>query len=153
MDARDILLSYPFWSKVERADGCWLWAGSRNKNGYGVFWIAGKRVSAHRHSYELAKGPIPEGKHVLHKCDNPPCVLFEHLFLGTNADNVVARDRKRRQAVGENNGRAVLTAALVAEIRALYATGEYTQKELGDKFGVSQPRISYIVNYKSWQAS
>lgn len=77
-------------------NGCWLWTGSRNSGGYGVMKRLGKQVSAHRISWQLARGTIPPDLHVLHRCDNPACVRPEHLFLGTNQDNIADRIAKQR---------------------------------------------------------
>ena len=92
-----------FMSHVDKidGDGCWIWTGSRRgvevKNGhYGGFWKDGKSVLAHRMSYELFVGPIPEGMFVLHKCDVPLCVKPEHLWLGTQAQNMQDAIRKGR---------------------------------------------------------
>ena len=75
---------------------CIEWTGSRNPKGYGQKKVGGKTIFAHRWAWEQANGPIPDGLHVLHTCDNPPCVNVDHLFLGTNADNVKDRDAKGR---------------------------------------------------------
>jgi hypothetical protein len=86
-----------FWARVNKTDDCWLWMGSRNalRYGYGVYGKGGKY--AHRLSWEIHHGrPIPPGMNILHRCDNPPCVNPDHLFLGTQADNVVDMVRKGR---------------------------------------------------------
>ena len=84
-----------FWSKVAKTDdGCWLWTAGGTKAGYGLFHPSTVKVYAHRYSYVLANGPIPEGMVVRHDCDTPRCVNPAHLRLGTNADNV--RDRVQR---------------------------------------------------------
>jgi hypothetical protein len=89
-----------FWAKVRKGDGCWEWQASRNSSGYGWFRFGpqGSRTptGAHRVSYVLTKGPIPEGMQVLHRCDNPPCVNPSHLFLGTNDDNHADKVAKGR---------------------------------------------------------
>ena len=79
----------------EPNSGCWLWIGSQRR-GYGLIWDAGKQWLAHRVSWVIHSGAIPDGMHVLHKCDTPPCVNPQHLFLGTHAQNMADRDRKGR---------------------------------------------------------
>jgi hypothetical protein len=89
----------PFWDRVDRSGDCWRWTGARNANGYGILTrrrLNLRSVLAHRYSWMLANGPIPAGLHVLHRCDNPPCVRPGHLFLGTDADNNADMRRKGR---------------------------------------------------------
>lgn len=76
--------------------GCWMWTGGI-VHGYGCWEVDGRRERAHRWAWELFVGPIPEGMHVLHRCDNPPCVNPNHLFLGTQTDNVQDMDAKGRR--------------------------------------------------------
>lgn len=88
-----------FWSFVKTGPGCWEWTGRRmrHRGGYGSFQLArGVPVPAHRFSYELAYGPVPEGLHVCHRCDNPPCVRPDHLFAATNMENRHDMMRKGR---------------------------------------------------------
>ena len=88
-----------FWNKVMKiveTDECWEWIAFKNKDGYGLFGYNGKNQKAHRVSWQLHNGPIPDGLCVLHKCDNPSCVNPNHLFLGTNADNIKDRVNKNR---------------------------------------------------------
>ncbi len=94
-----------FWSKVdkngpviyEELGSCWIWTAARNgPNGYGAFRIGKQKHDAHRVAYELQIGPIPEGLCVLHKCDNPPCVRGDHLFVGTRGDNNKDMHKKGR---------------------------------------------------------
>jgi hypothetical protein len=81
---------------IEPNSGCWLWTGSLNDTGYGQLWVGSKSTRAHRLSYELHVGPIPEGMHVCHHCDNPPCCNPNHLFVGSHTDNMADKIKKGR---------------------------------------------------------
>jgi hypothetical protein len=146
-----------FWNKVKLpdyigTDECWEWQASLWVTGYGKFLLNGHEMLSHRIAYELSIGPIPEGMHVLHHCDNPPCVNPSHLFLGTQVDNMHDMFSKNRQnhAYGEAIGAAKLTEVSVIEIRYLYATGGHSQRELGTIFGIDHSVISDIVTRKTW---
>ena len=142
-----------FWSFVEKSRRrccCWLWGGSRRPNGYGVFWNQGRRVSAHRFSWELANGPIPDGLSVLHSCDNKPCVRPAHLFLGTQADNMRDRDQKGRNLIGSESPRAKLTESQVLEILA--SGRRYGWRiALARKFRVSISTIKAVACGQNWR--
>lgn len=140
-----------FWAKVNRRteNDCWDWTAARIR-GYGSFWTGHRQVCAHRYSYEVHRGEIPEGMCVCHACDNRRCVNPNHLFLGTNADNIADKVSKGRQAKGERHGLAKLTATQVAEIRARY-TGKYgEQTVLAEEFGVDHTTIHYIFKGRLW---
>src|SRR5215831_7021758 len=95
-----------FWSHVSKADGCWEWTAYRDPAGYGRLGAGSKKagvILAHRFSWIIHFGPIPEGIHVCHHCDNPPCVRPEHLFLGSNADNHADMRAKGRSNYGDRN--------------------------------------------------
>lgn len=139
-----------FWAKASQSDGCWEWQGPPNKSGYGRIWAEGRRWLAHRRAFVLAKGPIPEGMCVCHACDNRLCVNPDHLWLGTNADNVADREAKGRRAapVGETNPNARLTAADVALIRA--ERGHRIISRVARQFGVSRTQVKRIRDMEAW---
>lgn len=100
-----------FETGFTKTDGCWVWQKSLTKKGYGRFWNGTKAVKAHRASYELYVGKIPPTLFVCHKCDNPKCVRPDHLFLGTNRDNMIDMIQKGRNInkggapIGNQNAR------------------------------------------------
>ena len=91
------------------SNGCMEFDGYRDKDGYGIVRISNKSQRAHRVSYALSIGPIPEGLLVLHRCDNPPCVNPDHLFVGTDNDNAQDKVTKGRGIIVEKNGHNKLT--------------------------------------------
>lgn len=98
-----------FWAKVDKSagpDGCWPWTGGRLPFGYGIFQMGTGPKKAHRVSWAMAHGSVPEDLLVLHRCDNPPCVNPDHLFLGTHADNASDKMKKGRHTPcpGDRNG-------------------------------------------------
>lgn len=126
---------------VNPSTGCWEWRGAKNPRGYGKLTVNMKTVSAHRYSWLTFRGPIPDGQHVLHRCDNRGCVNPEHLFLGTHADNMQDMAGKTR---GKPRGKAQLSASDASQVRALWAAGMY-QREIAKQFGVTQSNVSAIV--------
>lgn len=137
-----------FWKYVKKTNDCWLWIGCKAKSGYGVLSINNQAIGAHRISYWLAHGIIPQGLHVCHICDNPPCVRPSHLFLGTMKDNIQDASRKGRMHPGEKHGMAKLTVKDVRAIRNLYP--RFTQLRIAKMFGVSRGCIGDIVRNVNW---
>lgn len=128
--------------------GCWIFIGCLTNKGYGNFSIAaGKSRLAHRVSYELFRGQIPDGKHVLHRCDMPACINPDHLFLGTHLDNVADMIKKNRNTKGETVGNSKLTEADVLYIRLSPASGT----SLSQLTGFSQGTISMVRNRRIWR--
>lgn len=141
-----------FMRRVLITEKCWLWTGHTNHAGYGTLGIdGGPDQFAHRLSYELHVGPIPEGMRVCHTCDNPPCVNPAHLFPGTNADNMEDKVRKGRQMRGSRQHFAKLTEETVVEIRRRYAAGGIMQKDLAAEYGVSRGTMSQLLSGQLWK--
>jgi hypothetical protein len=140
-----------FWARVRRGlkDECWLWVGPRTSQGYGTVKYLGQTRKAHREAYRLARGEIPDGMHVLHDCDNPPCCNPNHFTLGTNFDNVTDKVRKGRQQDnrGDKNGRAKLTIENVLFIRSSSESGA----SLARRFGVTGVLVNRIRRRKAWR--
>ena len=154
-----------FWSKVDRSGDCWEWTAFRDRNGYGWFSVGGKTVRAHRQSWEMANGLIPDGLLVCHRCDNPPCVRADHLFLGTPHDNTNDAAAKGRMASGDRNGSRVhrermprgeanpfsrLDESTVRAIRGRRDEGALL-REIAAEFDVSLPQVHKIVTRSAWQ--
>ncbi len=145
-----------FWRYVKKGPGCWEWQASKHKTGYGI--IASPHstpmLKAHRVSWEIHYGPIPQGMHVLHKCDNRGCVRPDHLFVGTHNDNMQDMKNKGRARSpgfkGQKNGAAKLTDNQAKEIISLRRNG-WTSNQLAEKFGVSRAQITRIVAGASWK--
>lgn len=148
-------VSVRFWEKVDQSGGpaaCWTWKARTNRGGYGYFRVGSKALTAHRVSYEMAYGLIPQGMLVCHRCDNPPCVNPAHLWLGTEQDNTqdsVQKGRRARQ-YGAANGFSRFSEADISEIRRAAASGAL-QKDIAHRFGVDRSTISYILTGKTWR--
>jgi hypothetical protein len=138
---------------LDEATGCKMWIRGGNKLGYGHIRYGGKVMAAPRVAWMREVGPIPEGLHVRHQCDNPACVNVEHLVLGTHADNMGdMRARARRRGPkyrGENSGINRLRACEVEEIRRLCALG-LSQELVGRMFRTCQQNVSSIVTGVTW---
>ena len=129
-----------FWSKVDKggSDECWPWTVGLFSAGYGAFKLNHRAEHAHRMAWALTNGPIPEGKWVLHKCDNRACCNPAHLYLGTHQDNMDGKARR-----GRSNRK--LTNAQRREICRRYGAGGITQQALANEFGVDPTTVSDVV--------
>lgn len=145
-------ISDRFWRSVSQAPGqgpsgdCWEWQLGRTEAGYGRLWDGDGEVKAHRFAYEMAFGPIPAGLMVCHHCDHPPCCRPEHLFLGTNADNMADMAAKGRSMRGERHHKAKLTEDDVRAIRA----DARMQIDIAAAFGVTQGLVGAIKRGELW---
>lgn len=162
-----------FMSYVDiQPNGCWRWSGSTNPHrmGYGQVNIAGKQHRAHRVAYVLFKGSIPPGKFVCHSCDNPPCVNPDHLWVGTNKENVADAVRKKRNSPppvffgddnpsrkypekrkrGEAHPLSKGTAEQITAIRRAYIAGE-TLNGMAERFGVKGSFVQDVVYGRVWR--
>ena len=147
-----------FWAKVDRrgANDCWLWRASTDTCGYGKFVVTTStgraNHMAHRLALLIATGTWPVI--AMHVCDTPGCVNPRHIIGGTQADNVTDMWRKKRgrphefDVYGERHGEHKLTFEQTREIKELYASGLWTQRQLARRFAVAQSHISFVINNK-----
>ena len=128
---------------------CWVWTAYRSEDGYGRIRHNGSPKLAHRVSYELHIGAIPNGMKVLHSCDKPWCINPNHLFLGTDADNSKDRDRKHRQARGESQACSIFTEQSVIAIRQMRAIG-FKIREIANCYNASEGTVANICSRHTW---
>lgn len=131
---------------TQAADECWLWQGSKTKDGYGVLTVGRKQVRAHRASYEEFNGAIPSGAVICLRCDTPLCVNPRHLFAGEPKDNTRDMISKSRQVNvrGAAHPNTKITPEQRDEIRQLRADG-LSLKAIADRYGVNFRTISAII--------
>lgn len=168
-----------FMQKVAISDECWLWTASTMGNGYGQFNLYGKKVYAHRASYQFFIGPVDDGLKVRHTCDTPRCVRPDHLKLGTQKENVAdmlergrawvwtkperlargdrngmrTQPHRRPCVTGVRNGQARLNPEQVEQIRSRYTAGGITQAALAREYGVHPTAVFKIIHRLRWKES
>ncbi len=144
-----------FYNSDIDSNGCWIWRGSKNVDGYGRTCFRGERsASCHRISWKLYWGDIPPKTMVLHKCDVRACMNPHHLFLGNQDANMKDAAAKGRMSkiprfIGEDHPNAKLNSRIVKEIRSLFAGGK-RQFKIAKMMGVSTKQVHLVVNRKSW---
>lgn len=172
-----------FWGnvKIKSRDDCWNWTATTNKFGYGQLKRSGVTMRAHRFSYMIKLGQIPDGMCVLHRCDNPLCCNPKHLFLGTKKQNSEDMVKKGRQASGDKNGArkhperheygdyhwarrmphlvsrgskcgaSKVTEAVVVEMRREFPSAMTSYRRFGSKYGLSAQGALDIISRKTWK--
>lgn len=140
-----------FESKFVKSDGCWVWIGATNSGGYGSY---GKR-NAHRASYELYNGPIPDGAHVCHSCDNRLCVRPDHLWLGTSKQNMQDCKNKGRMKmppryVGSGHPEAKMNEDKVRAVR-MEVSGGMAKRAAARKYGIDRATLRSILEGRTWR--
>lgn len=141
-----------FWSHVDKSGDCWEWTLHRDSFGYGGTSWKNRYMTAHVKAWTLTFGPPPEGMHVCHRCDNPPCCRPDHLFLGTPAENSADMVRKGRSARVRGTAKpgAKLTEDQVREIRRRYEAGGVSTHQLAPEYGVTAMTIWAVVRRKKY---
>jgi hypothetical protein len=140
-------LKYRLIAQCKIIGDCWIWQASKDRDGYGKLRFEGKRIRAHRASFLVHNGEIPDNLCVLHKCDVPACINPDHLWLGTHADNSKDRHKKGRTV----KGNAKITQAIADEIRLIRNRDKISQWDIANKFGVTQACVWNVLQNKNWK--
>ena len=148
-----------FIKNVLIGDTCWEWAGRLSPQNYGRFRFGGREYSAHRLSWQIENGSIPDGMYICHHCDNPKCVRPTHLFCGTPIENQLdAYNKNRRSQSGEHNANNKLTKVDVVAIRNLWGEInprhgliEQAKRIIANSYGVSFTTVHKVINGHTWK--
>lgn len=140
-----------FFRYVKKGEECWEWIGGKDPNGYGRMNVEGRPTLVHRISYRIHRGSIPDGMVICHKCDNPSCVNPDHLFVGSQADNIADMHNKgrtrKRGLKGESHANSKLTEDAVRSIRV----SAESATALSRKYNVSRAVIHDVRERKTWK--
>ena len=148
-----------FLEKVKESGSCWLWTGASRSNGYGNAWVGPrnnrKTISAHRLSWIIHHGPIQAGLYVCHTCDNRLCVNPDHLWLGTQSDNITDMYNKGRgdrtsKSRGQSKHNARFTDEQIRDVRRVFLEGR-TRAEIARQYGVTWRTVDLIVKGETWR--
>ena len=147
------MLRHNFEAKFFITPSCWVWTAAKTRQGYGQFGYKGMMTGAHRVSFELYRELIPKGLFVLHRCNNASCVNPDHLYLGTNADNMLDRKNSGRtyKPKGTAHHNSVFSEEQLKLLKEMYATGVNTHRALAFKFRVSKTTVSYALKGTTYQ--
>lgn len=145
-----------FLSKlIKQENGCWIYSGAKDADGYGMFWFNGKTKGAHQFSAKaLGKHILKKGDQVCHRCDTPSCCNPDHLFVGSTQDNTADRDLKNRTAKGSNVGTSVYNEEIIKSIKDAYNTRKHYRgiiKDLSIEFNVSYGVVWTTCRNKGWR--
>jgi HNH endonuclease len=142
---KDKNYEWKFWNKVNRTDpsGCWIWKGTKDKDGYGRFKYNSKRIMAHRIAYLFTHGYLPSDARVCHACDNTSCCNPHHLFLGSDSDNIIDCIIKKRHS------NCKLSVDEISPIKNAIYNGS-SVKDVAEKYNVSQVTIYNVLNEATW---
>lgn len=138
--------------------GCMIWTAASTQNGYGIAYSGRKTLAgnnlpegAHRLVFEAENGHIPEGHHVLHRCDTPSCVNPSHLFLGSQAVNMADMANKGRSCIGSRHGRSTMSEETALKIRSEYVPRRTTYCILAERYGLTRSAVAAVVRRASFK--